>query len=277
MSDPQRPSPERPAHTAAPSARGAAAGAATHASHGIARLSTSWRTLSGEYRLAAVAAVGLFASMFLPWYEQTATGVARGKPVTASETLSAFQVFSWVEAAVLVVALAVLILCFTRGERKSFHLPGGDGAVVFAGGVWVCFLVFVRQLDKPEPNVVPGLSATMGVQWGIFIAFLFGLLLAYAGLRLRAAHRPEPGPLDEAMASGRAPRERPGRPLYDPTGRDDDTRVMLPDEEPTRAAPDEEPQQAALPERQTPAPSPAAPAPATRPQPPDGEQLRFDD
>lgn len=276
MSDPHRPSPDRPAHTAAPTARVAAAGAATRATHGAARLGSSWRALSGEYRLAAVAAVGLFASMFLPWYEQTSTGVAKGKPVTASDTLSAFQVFSWVEAAVLVVAIAVLVLCFTRGERKSFHLPGGDGTVVFAGGVWVCFLVFVRQLDKPEPNAVPGLSATMGVQWGIFIAFLFGLLLAYAGLRLRAAHRPEPGPLDEAMASGRVPRDRPGRPLYDPTGADDgDTRVMLPDEEPTRAVPDEEPPQAALPERQR--PSPAAPAPATRPHPTGGEQLRLDD
>ena len=32
----------------------------------------------------------------------------------------------------------------------------------------------------------------MSVNWGIFIAFLLGALLAYAGYRLRAAHVPEP-------------------------------------------------------------------------------------
>jgi len=278
--DAERPPRRRPQQTAAPTARGVASGAATHASHGAARLGTSWRGLSGEYRLAAAAAVGLFVSMFLPWYEQTATGVVAGKPVAATNSLSAFQVFSWVEAAVLVVAVAVLALCFTRGERRSFHLPGGDGSVIFAGGVWVCFLVFVRQLDKPEPDHVPTLTATMGVQWGIFVCFLFGLLLAYAGLRLRAAHRPEPGPLDEAIATGRAPRERPRRPPAEPFDDDDDepepeartavddrgeddtavlgageTKVMLPDEAPTGVV--------------------ARDAPP--PPPKHGEQLRLDD
>jgi len=264
--DAERPPRRRPQQTAAPTARGVASGAATHASHGAARLGTSWRGLSGEYRLAAAAAVGLFVSMFLPWYEQTATGVVAGKPVAATNSLSAFQVFSWVEAAVLVVAVAVLALCFTRGERRSFHLPGGDGSVIFAGGVWVCFLVFVRQLDKPEPDHVPTLTATMGVQWGIFVCFLFALLLAYAGLRLRAAHRPEPDPLDEAMASGRAPRERPRAPAeprpgpFDADDGEDDTavlgagetKVMLPDEAPTGVV-------------------------ARDPPPEPGEQLRLDD
>lgn len=253
----------RPAQTAAPTARGAASGAASHAAHGAARLGTSWRTLSGEYRLASVAAVGLFLSMFLPWYEQTATGVVKGRPVAATTSLSAFQVFSWVEAAVLVVAVAVLALCFTRGERRSFHLPGGDGAVVVAGGVWVCFLVFVRQLDKPEPDVVPGLSTTTGVQWGIFVAFLFGLLMAYAGLRLRAAHRPEPGPLDEAMATGRAPRTR----LEDPQDDEAETAVVA------RPAPAPAPK----PQPATVFPEVKARPRAAPPKPAPPEQLRFDD
>jgi hypothetical protein len=237
--DPQRER-RRPQRTAAPSLGGAGEAAASGAAHGLSRLVVSWRALSGEYRLAALASVGLFLSMFLPWYEQTATGVAQGKPVTASETLSAFQAFSWVEAAVLVVAFAILVLCFTRGERRSYHLPGGDGAVVMAGGIWVCLLVFLRQLDKPEPDAVAGLSTTMGVQWGIFVTFLFALLLVYAGLRLRVAHRPEPGPLDEAIATGHAP------PV-----------ATHPDGRPRAAPP-------AMPERSAAA---AAPAPADAPRP----------
>jgi hypothetical protein len=36
------------------------------------------------------------------------------------------------------------------------------------------------------------IQTSVGVQWGIFIAFLLGALLAYAGYRIRAAHVPEP-------------------------------------------------------------------------------------
>lgn len=244
--------PTRPARTAAvgrDDIADAASGAATHARRGLSRVLTAWRELSGEYHLAALASIGLFLTMFLPWYEQTATGVAKGQPVTASNTLSAFQAFSWVEAAVLVVSAAVLLLCFTRGERRSYHLPGGDGAVILAGGIWVCVLVFIRQLDHPQPEKVVGLSTQVGVHWGIFVTFLVALLLAYAGLRLRHAHRPEPGPLDEAIATGRAPRASRERPRADVATRPPEdeptravpdrvaTRVMLPDEAPTRAAP----------------------------------------
>jgi hypothetical protein len=35
-------------------------------------------------------------------------------------------------------------------------------------------------------------NVDVSVNWGIFIAFLLGALLAYAGYRIRAAHVPEP-------------------------------------------------------------------------------------
>ena len=242
----QRRDRRRPERTAAPSLGGAGEKAATGAVHGLSRLGRAWRALSGEYRLAAGAAIGLFLSMFLPWYEQTTTGVAAGKAVTADQSLSAFQAFSWVEAAVLVVAFAVLVLCFTRGERRSYHLPGGDGTVVLAGGIWVCFLVFLRQLDKPTGDHSATLVSTMGVKWGIFVTFIFGLLLAYAGLRLRVAHRPEPGPLDEAIATGHAP------PV-----------AVHPDGRP-RAAPPAMPARSRAPEAAPPVPEPEdAPRPRT--------------
>ena len=59
-------------------------------------------------------------------------------------------------------------------------------------GLWVMFLIFYRQLDKPNGRKEGLIQTSIGVQWGIFIAFLLGALLAYAGYRIRASHVPEP-------------------------------------------------------------------------------------
>src|SRR5215213_2448724 len=116
----------------------------------ISRARSAWRILEPDQRLAAYAALALFGTMFLPWYQRTGTAVVRGKPLALSDNLNAFQAFSFVEAAVLLVAAGILLLLFARGERRAFHLPGGDGTVILAAGVWVVFLVFYRQFDKPE-------------------------------------------------------------------------------------------------------------------------------
>ncbi len=154
-----------------------------------ARIRDVWQALTADQRLAATAALALLASMILPWYSVTTSVIVRGQLQTQSDTRAALEVYSFVEAAILIVAAGVLALLYARGKGKAFHLPGGDGSVILAGGVWVMFLVFYRQLDKPD---VEGLGTTVGVAWGIFVAFLLGALLAYAGLRIRSAHTPEP-------------------------------------------------------------------------------------
>src|SRR6478609_1133550 len=108
------------------------------------------------------------------------------------DTKTAFGVYSFVEAAIFVVVVGVLVLLWARAERKAFHLPGGDGTVIMGAGLWVMFLIFYRQLDKPNGRHEGLIQTSIGVDWGIFIAFLLGALLAYAGYRLRAAHVPEP-------------------------------------------------------------------------------------
>jgi hypothetical protein len=162
----------------------------------IGRVRRAWRALGPEQRLAAVAALALFATMLLPWYQLQR--VVRGD--IHSHDVNAFGVFSFVEAAVLLVVLGVLALLFARGEDRGFHLPGGDGTVIFAAGVWAGFLLFFRVLDRP-----PGGGYPVGIAWGFFIAFIAAGFLAYAGARLRAAHRPEP-PLPAP------PPERPPEP-----------------------------------------------------------------
>jgi hypothetical protein len=144
-------------------------------------------------------------AMFLPWYQQNAVvNVPRAAPLQ-SRNLNAFQVFSFVEAAVLLVALAVLYLLFARGERRSFKLPGGDGTVVLAAGIWVALLLVLRLFDKPGIST-HGIAGNVGIQWGIFFALAASGLLALAGSRMRAGARPEP-PLER-----RAARTRPDHP-----------------------------------------------------------------
>jgi len=59
---------------------------------------------------------------------------------------------------------------------------------------------------------------TIGIQWGFLVAFVAAGFLAYAGARLRAAHRPEP-PLPEPVAPPpEAPTVRRRRP---PAGDDE--------------------------------------------------------
>ena len=157
----------------------------------MTRLSSAWRALTPEQRLAGAASAALFVTMFLPWYQQNAVVNAPRAAPLQSRNLNAFQVFSFVEAAVLLVAVAVLYLLFARGERRSFQLPGGDGTVVFAAGIWVALLLILRLFDKPGITT-HGIAANVGIQWGIFFALAAAGLLALAGSRMRAGARPEP-------------------------------------------------------------------------------------
>lgn len=174
-----------------------------------ARVRGAWRELHAEQQLAALAAIGLVLSMFLPWYQQTGFVVRRGGTDKVEDSLIAFQSWGFVEASILLVTLGVLVLLFARAERRAFHLPFGDGPVIMAAGAWTMFLLFYRQIDKPDGDESGALKTTIGVSWGIFVAFLLGALLTYAGWRITQRHRPEP------VVDGDDPRTR--RVEGDPT------------------------------------------------------------
>jgi hypothetical protein len=166
------------------------------------------RGLAPELRLAAAAAAALGFTLILPWYEKSFFATTGRGTVAVSDSLSAFQVFSFVEAAVLLVAAGVLYLIWARAQRKGFHLPGGDGTVIMAAGGWALLLLVWRLFDKPDIDD-PG--ATVGIQWGMFAALLAAGMLAAAGARVRAAHRPEPpNPMAEDVDWERPPRSERG-------------------------------------------------------------------
>lgn len=166
-----------------------------------------WRTLDPDQRLAAGAAAGLTAALTLPWYDALLVGPRGG--TLDRERLSALTTFTWVEGAILLVALAVLALLYARSQRAAFHLPGGDGTVLALAGGWCALLLVWRMFDTPE---VAG-GAAVGLSWGIFVALATAAVLAAAGVRARAAGRPEPGERDDFGWEASPPRRRRREPV----------------------------------------------------------------
>ncbi len=184
-----------------------------------------WRRLSPERRLAAGSCLALVFSLFLPWYQETVIATTRrGHLQTARVTTTGWGAFSFVEAAVLLIAAAVLTLLFQRAEGRGFHVPGGDGWVVTAAGGWTCLLVVWRIFDKQGTASHGQLATTWGIEWGILVALAVGGLLTYAGAQIRAARAPEPALPSEkprAHADVEPPASAPARPpapVNRPTG-----------------------------------------------------------
>ncbi|HWK29842.1 MAG TPA: hypothetical protein VNS09_24960 [Solirubrobacter sp.] len=209
-------------------------------------------SLSKELQLAALAAAALALSLVLPWYQKSVP--QNGKIVQGN--VSALGVFTFVEAAILLVSLAVLFLVWARAQRKAFHLPGGDGVAITLAGGWAMLLLVWRMFDRPA---VHGVGVDLGIQWGLFVAMFCAAGLIAAGARVRAAHRPEPPnpAADDTGWVAPPPRERPRdperrprdatavtellreRPRWDEKGRGDETRRMG-DEGETRRMRDDE-------------------------------------
>jgi hypothetical protein len=166
--------------------------------------------------------------MFLPWYQLTAG------PQLRTVDKSAFGVFTFVEAAVLLVALAVAVLLYARAESRAFHLPGGDGTVLLAAGAWTTLLLLWRAFDKPG---IKG-SGVVGIQWGFIFAFGAAGVLSYAGWRVRAAHRPEPPnptavvPRDDPVTAATEVSPRAGRLRRAQSREDDQLTIPLEPEHP---------------------------------------------
>ena len=141
----------------------------------------TWRRLNAEQRVAAVASLLLIASTFGP--------------------------FSFVEGAVVLTAVGVLVLLKQRADRKRFHLPFGDGTVILTAGLWSALLIVVRLFDRELGQSV--------------LALACAALLAGAGARERAKRPaddvpppPEPPP---DLKLGAEPRGLPPDPGDDVT------------------------------------------------------------
>lgn len=89
----------------------------------VRSLPGAFRLLGPEQRVAAIGCILLIVSTFGP--------------------------FTFVEAAQILTALAVLFLLKRRTDGSRFHLPFGDGTVIAAAGAWAGLLILVRLFDRP--------------------------------------------------------------------------------------------------------------------------------
>jgi hypothetical protein len=155
----------------------------SEASHSPAAV---FRALAPEHRLAAVAALALGASIFLlPWWRDPVFGIS----------YVGFRRLTFLELALLLVALSVLVLVWQRGEGRGFHLPLSDGTLIAAAGLWSAFLVLLRMLDPPTRTLhATGrhieLTRDYGLRWGLFVALTSAGALAVAGVRMRRRYHP---------------------------------------------------------------------------------------
>ncbi len=133
------------------------------ASDAAGSLIETWRRLNTEQRVAAIGAALLIVSTFGP--------------------------FSFVEAAIVLTGVAVLVLLKQRADRRQFHLPLGDGTVVLVAALWSALLIVVRLFDRPLGQSV--------------LALVCAAILAAAGLRERARRPPDdlppPAPREEEV------------------------------------------------------------------------------
>jgi hypothetical protein len=169
------------------------------------------------------------------------------------------------------VAVGVLALLFARGEKKAFHLPGGDGLVIFAAGVWVALLVFYRLIDNKTGATSEFQKVDYGVSWGIFVTLLCGIALAYAGQRLRAAQVAEPPMPGEGPPVPATPAPRRAGPDEPTTA---DRRAQRAAQRAARRRPDASPTRDDDPPTAATSIAPRRPA---RPEIDGGTQLSFDE
>jgi hypothetical protein len=173
-----------------------------------------WRAWNAEQRVAAVGAFLLIVSTLGP--------------------------FSWVELAILLVGVAVLLLLRRRAQGRPFHLPFGDGIVIAAAGAWSGLLILIRLFDRPLGQGMLALACA-------------ALLLA-AGVRERARRPMDdlPSEQDTLWEERPARQRRPRR-----------------DEDATRALPADEDQTVRLPGSQKELPGMDDPQPYEVPKPKD--------
>jgi hypothetical protein len=145
----------------------------------------TWRRLNFEQRVAGVGALLLIVSTFGP--------------------------FSFVEAAIVLIGLAVLFLLRRRAEGREFHVPFGDGTVIAAAGAWAGLLILIRLFDRPLGQAL--------------LALVCAAILVVAGLAERRKRPPDDLPEEddphahqrgaEAVTERRPRRRRPRRAADD--------------------------------------------------------------
>lgn len=166
--------------------------------------------LADARRLATGAGIVLLVSLFLPWYQKNA--LPQGSKTFVSTNVSGFGSFTWVHAALILVAAAVLTLLWMRKTGRRVELPANDGTMIAIAGGWTVVLLIVSLFDRPEAT---GDNPSTGLQWGLLIAMAGAGAMLAAGLTMRAIEQ-------TAAHDAFDPAEEPTAPVSTPATVADD-------------------------------------------------------
>jgi hypothetical protein len=152
----------------------------------------------GHY-VAAVGAIGLIVSLFLPWYSLNLPPGAREALDAETRRLpegirelgrsfveevlggvggTAWEVFSSVD--IVLLACAVLVLVMTlfvviTGGGSTVLRPTSAGRAIGLLGTGAAGLIVVKMLDQPGPNVL------LEVDYGAYVALGAAAVIAFGG------------------------------------------------------------------------------------------------
>jgi len=134
------------------------------------------RVSPGE-KIAAVAAVLLFISMFFAWFgfENVANELSDqfGVDVGASSfTFNAWESFDFIDLVLTVAILAAVGTAFVRASDAVVDLPLNP-AVAVLGGL-ATLLVLYRVIDPPGGS---------DREWGVFLGLILSAAVAYGGYK----------------------------------------------------------------------------------------------
>ena len=157
------------------------------------------RLRSGEWT-AALAAVALLVSLFLPWYERDARICIAVADFDCPPTdhVSAWQALSVIDLVLVLVALGALGLWVVTATQRTVALGIALNAFVVAGAAVASILVAVRVLDQPD------LGEGYALSWGLVVAAV--ATAALLGGSWRALR-------DERVSPPGTSRDSTGRPV----------------------------------------------------------------
>lgn len=156
------------------------------------------RLSTGE-KIAGVAAILLFISMFLAWFGFETPGNELG--ISASFTINAWESFDFIDLVLLVTVIVTLGAVLAQASDSDIDFPLLPVVAVLGG--LSTLLVLYRIIDPP---------GELDREFGVFLGLILSALLAYGGYRAMQEEGSSFGEVGDRFSGGRGGSGGPGSP-----------------------------------------------------------------
>jgi hypothetical protein len=131
------------------------------------------RLRAGEW-LAAIAAIMLIVSLFLPWYEIAG----------ANAEVNGFEAMTIIDLALTALAVLAISLAVAQATQDSPTLPVAAGVLTVTFGILGIVLVLFRLVDQPDDDLT-GLGIGAWLALAATVAITAGGWLSIANEHVR--------------------------------------------------------------------------------------------